>query len=94
MPFAVSGGCIVPVPDVDAITKLVGVFLSGCGAVRLLAPWHKKRMARANKLGARAVLILGEAKLERGAVAVRDLDTGEQEEIPLAALEDRLARFQ
>ena len=37
----------MPVPDVDAITKLVGVFLSGCGAVRLLAPWHNKRMARA-----------------------------------------------
>ncbi len=53
----------------------------------------KKRLNRANKLNARAALILGEDELSRQAVAVRDLDTGEQEEIPLVALEDRLARF-
>jgi histidyl-tRNA synthetase len=53
----------------------------------------KKRFNRANKLGARAAIILGEDELARQAVAVRDLDTGEQEEVPLAGLEDRLARF-
>lgn len=53
----------------------------------------KKRLARANKLNARAAVILGEEEWARQAVAVRDLDTGEQEEVPLAVLEDRLARF-
>lgn len=53
----------------------------------------KKRLARANKMNARAAIILGEEEWGRQAVAVRDLDTGEQEEVPLAVLEDRLARF-
>jgi histidyl-tRNA synthetase len=53
----------------------------------------KKRFARANKINARAAVILGEEEWSRGAVAIRDLDTGEQEEVPLAVLEERLARF-
>jgi histidyl-tRNA synthetase len=53
----------------------------------------KKRLNRANKLGARAAVILGDDELARQAVAVRDLDSGEQEEVPLAMLEERLARF-
>ena len=53
----------------------------------------KKRMNRANKLGARAALIMGEEEWSRQAVAVRDLDTGEPEEVPLTMLEDRLTRF-
>jgi len=53
----------------------------------------KKRMARANKVNARAALILGGDELARGAVAVRDLDSGAQEELPLEGLEDHLARF-
>ena len=52
-----------------------------------------KRMKRANKAGARAAVILGEDELQRSAVTVRDLDTGEQIEVPLAALKDRLAPF-
>lgn len=53
----------------------------------------KKRMARANKANARAAVILGEEEGQRGAVTLRDLDTGEQAEVPLAELEQRLARF-
>lgn len=53
----------------------------------------KKRMQRANKANARAAVILGEDELKRGAVAVRDLDSGEQTEIPLDRLEAHLARF-
>jgi histidyl-tRNA synthetase len=52
-----------------------------------------RRMKRANKLGARAAVILGEDELARNAATVRDLDTGEQIEVPLAALRDRLAPF-
>ena len=52
-----------------------------------------KRMKRANKLDARAAVLIGTDELARGAASVRDLDSGEQEEVPLAALNERLARF-
>ncbi len=52
-----------------------------------------RRMKRANKIGARAAVILGEDELARGAATLRDLDTGEQIEVPLADLKDRLAPF-
>jgi histidyl-tRNA synthetase len=52
-----------------------------------------RRMKRANKIGARAAIILGEDELRRDAATLRDLDTGEQIEVPLAALKDRLAPF-
>ena len=51
----------------------------------------KKRMARANKANARFAIIMGEDELARGAVSLRDLDAGSQEEIPLAQVEQRLS---
>ena len=53
----------------------------------------KRRMQRANKIAARAAVILGDDELARGAATLRDLDTGEQIEVPLAQLKDRLAPF-
>lgn len=53
----------------------------------------KRRLQRADKIKARAAVILGDNELARHVAALRDLDTGEQTEIPLAALEDRLAPF-
>ena len=50
-----------------------------------------KRMKRANKLGARAAVILGETERAVGAVTLRDLITGEQESVPLPELNHRLA---
>jgi histidyl-tRNA synthetase len=50
-----------------------------------------KRMKRANKLGARVALVLGDDELARDAVSLRDLDTGEQVEVPRAELGTRLA---
>ena len=50
----------------------------------------KSQMKRANKLGAPAVLILGEDELEKGVVTLRRMADSEQEEVPLDALEDRL----
>jgi len=51
-----------------------------------------KRMKRADKIGARIAVVLGENELTRGIATVRDMTTGEQAEVPLSALEDRLAR--
>ncbi|MEX2200622.1 MAG: histidine--tRNA ligase [Dongiaceae bacterium] len=52
-----------------------------------------KRMKRANKIAAAAALILGEDEMARGTATLRDLDSGEQADVPLDALEERLARF-
>jgi histidyl-tRNA synthetase len=51
----------------------------------------KKQMAWANRIGARLVVILGSDEVARQVAAIRDMDTGSQEEIPLAGIEDRLA---
>ena len=52
-----------------------------------------RRLKRANRHNARAAIILGEDERDRGAATVRDLDSGEQVEVPLAELKDRLARY-
>jgi len=52
-----------------------------------------RRMKRANKIGARVAVILGEDELARAAATLRDLDSGEQVEVPLSLLKDHLAPF-
>ena len=52
-----------------------------------------KRMKRANKINACAALIIGEDELSRNVATLRDMDTGEQTEVPLGSLENHLARF-
>ena len=53
----------------------------------------KKRLARANKANAAASVIIGQDELAKGAATVRDMETGEQTEVPLSSLEDHLARY-
>ena len=53
----------------------------------------KRRLRRADRLNARAAVILGEDELARDMATVRDLDSGDQEEVALAVLADRLALF-
>jgi histidyl-tRNA synthetase len=51
----------------------------------------KRRMERANRIGARAAVILGEAEVARGVAQVKDLATGTQVEVALAELPAHLA---
>ena len=51
----------------------------------------KRRMSRANKINARAAVIIGDDELARNSATLRDLDSGEQTLVPLDALDDRLA---
>ena len=51
----------------------------------------KRRMERANRSGARAAIIIGDAELEAGTAQLRDLDAGTQEAVPLAEVPGRLA---
>jgi len=46
----------------------------------------KRRLQRANKLNARAVLIIGDDELAKGVAQLKDLDSGEQREVALDAL--------
>ena len=48
----------------------------------------KKRMERANRIGARAVVILGEDEVARGVAAVKDLATGVQVEVALEGVKE------
>ncbi len=52
-----------------------------------------KRMKRANKIDARACVILGADEIARGMVTIRDMDTGEQREVVLEDIEDHLGRY-
>ncbi|HEY3919356.1 MAG TPA: histidine--tRNA ligase [Stellaceae bacterium] len=53
----------------------------------------RRRLQRADKIKARAAVILGDDEIARQAAALRDLDSGEQVEVPLAELSGRLAGF-
>ncbi len=53
----------------------------------------KKRMKRANKIGAVAVLMIGEDELSRDVVTVRDFDSGGQAEVTFSSLSDHLKRY-
>jgi len=50
----------------------------------------KRRLQRANKLKARAVVIIGDDELAKGAAQLKDLDSGEQREVALDALVNAL----
>ena len=51
----------------------------------------KRRMERANKLGARAAVIIGEDEVAGGTAQLRDLDAGTQESVARTDLPARLA---
>jgi histidyl-tRNA synthetase len=50
----------------------------------------QRRMRRADRIGARAAVLLGDDELARGVAMLRDLDSGEQSEVALDALTGRL----
>ena len=52
-----------------------------------------KRMKRANKINARCAIIIGEDELAKGAAVLRDLDSGEQHEVPLGDLPAALEKM-
>jgi histidyl-tRNA synthetase len=54
-----------------------------------------RRMRRANRVNARAAVLIGEDEIARNVVALRDLDTGEQVEVPMdSSLSELRARLQ
>ncbi len=52
-----------------------------------------RRMKRANRLNATAAVIVGPDELARGAVTLRDLDSGDQDEVPIDEMLKRLNSY-
>jgi histidyl-tRNA synthetase len=52
----------------------------------------KAQMRRADKFGARYVLILGEDELRSGTATLRDMEDGRQEEVPLSSIFEQLIK--
>ena len=50
-----------------------------------------RRMRRANRIGARAAVLIGDDEIARGVAGLRDLDSGAQSDVPLDELRSRLA---
>ncbi|MDX1976020.1 MAG: histidine--tRNA ligase [Rickettsiales bacterium] len=83
--------CITPIQDdaasVDAMLKAAQALRDAGHVVEFLYKGNiGKRMKRADKLNAHAVILLGEEELKRGAVMVKHLDTGTQQETALEKL--------
>ena len=93
-PTASRPVAVVPVgPDVSDAALLLARRLRRAGHVveHGYSGNLGKRMKRADRLGARAALILGGDELTRGVVQLRDLDAGSQEEVSLERVEEHLS---
>jgi histidyl-tRNA synthetase len=92
-PPAPAGVAVIPVgeaaegPAVDLLQALRRV---GIRAEMAYRGNLKRRLERANRIGARAAVILGEDDLARGVAQVKDLATGTQDAVPLAEIAARL----
>lgn len=77
---------VVPVCDdvnVDAVEIAQKLRLSGLKVEQGYSGNMKKRMVRANKINARAAVIIGPDELAKGEVVVKNLDNGEQKNVSL-----------
>ena len=52
-----------------------------------------RRMKRANKLNARAAVLIGEDELARGIGTIRDMESGDQKEASLEQMENALEEY-
>ena len=83
-----AGGAAEEAAALDAMQALRG---AGIRAEMAYRGNLKRRMERADRIGARAAVIIGEAELARGVAQLKDLATGAQSEVALAELAARLA---
>ena len=89
--------CVIPVGggvDKQALDIVQRLRRAGIAADLGYSGNLGKRMKRANAMGARAAVILGEDELARGAVTLRDMASGEQAEVPIDDIVSRLGGLQ
>jgi histidyl-tRNA synthetase len=88
-----SAIAVIPVGEAGeaaAIGVLQSLRAAGLRAEMAYRGNLKRRMERANRIGARAAIILGEDEAARGVAQLKHLDTGVQEEVALDQLAARL----
>ena len=93
-PAAPRPVAVIPVSEAQEAAALALIrTLRAAGVVAEIAYKGnlKRRMERANKLSARAALILGETEVADGVVQLRDLDAGTQESLPVPEAVRRLS---
>ncbi len=93
VPAAPAAIAVIPVGEAGeaaAVGVLQSLRAAGLRAEMAYRGNLKRRMERANRIGARAAVILGETELARGVAQLKHLDTGAQEEVALDQLAARL----
>ena len=78
--------CIIPLGEATQTTAmqiLQAVRRRGVAAEMAFRGNLKKRIAKANELGARAVILIGDDELRRNEATLKDLDSGQQYSIPI-----------
>ncbi len=93
-PAAPAGVAVVPMGEAEeaaAVAALQALRAAGVRAEMSYRGNLKRRLERANRVGARAAVIIGAAELARGVAQVKDLGTGGQSEVALADLAAHLA---
>ena len=92
-PPAPAGVAVVPLGEVEgpALAALQSLRAAGVRAEMAYRGNMKRRMERANRIGARAAVIIGEDEVARGVAQVKDLATGAQVEVALAELAAHLS---
>ena len=88
-PEAPRAVVVIPLGDAQeaaALDALQALRRAGIRAETAYRGNMKRRMERANRIGARAAVIIGDAELARGVAQVKDLATGAQSEVALPDL--------
>ena len=84
---------VVPIGDAAehaAIDILQSLRRAGVRAEMAYRGNLRRRMERANRIGARAAVIIGDDDIARGVAQVKNLASGEQEAVPLAEIAAKL----
>jgi histidyl-tRNA synthetase len=84
---------VVPVGDSAEIAALEVVQQLRHAGIRAETAYRgnlRRRMERANRIGARIAVIIGDDDIAKGVAQVKNLASGEQEAVALASLADRL----
>ena len=92
-PAAPASVAVIPVGSTEAAALGIvqGLRRAGIRAEIEYRGNLKRRMERANRIAARAVVLVGEDELARGVVQVKNLATGTQTEVPTAGLAAHLS---
>ena len=88
-PAVPPGVAVIPAGEAEepaALAALAALRGAGVRAEMAYRGTMKRRMERANRIGARAAVIIGADELARGVAQVKDLATGVQTEVALGEL--------